>query len=515
MSVLIPLRPKAPAGSTIEQSVLCAVLNLDEKLQLMEAMGLGRDDFQDQRMGLAWLVSKTLLERRLELTPMTICARGARANLLADDDLRWLIELSALPPPSREQALQLAEEVRIQSRARHVRAQLMSQVETIDRGRFHPGITTGALESIIHGLATDFAPNETADADLLALNATWDSNVSSGRSNFDPTGIRLLDELIGGHPKNIFFIHGPGGVGKNAYTATVIKSQLLLPANATSRTGLVGLESGTKWLTNRWQAEGLGIPIREVGSRRLTPEQLAQKTHLDEQHYALLKRVEIFRGHGINRGELQRRIMRWIFQDGVDRVYLDNFREIRHRDPRVRNEAWEAAAETVRVLRDMAEKYGIPIGVLIHDNAEAPTQGHERPPNPKEMQGGQDAGARARLVLGMWRKGNAIRMTVTKANDLAEAGPDGPTIEFQRNFEAGTFSPDGGRLVDLNAEAKREHREKKERDLEDGAHHSIRRAALVAKLKGKLAPAEPPKPVVPPPQASLLDVPTSKKPEPV
>jgi hypothetical protein len=207
--------------------------------------------------------------------------------------------------------------------------------------------------------------------------------------------------------------------------------------------------------------------------------------------------------------------MRWVFENGVTRIYIDNFREVKHRDPRLRQEAWEANAETVRVMRDFADRYEIPVGFLIHDTEDDPRPGHEGPPNPKKMQGGQDAGARARLVLGMWSKGDTIRVTVTKGNDLSAAGMNGPTLEFKRNHEAATFDPDGGRIINLHAEAAEQRKEKKANADLESVEARERREALKKKREAERKAQEPEKPVIvpPPAQPSLLDVPASKKPE--
>lgn len=487
-AAVIPLRRSAPSHE-IEEKLIGAVLELPDKLELMDASGLSRASFSQPRCAVVWMIMRRLSERKLGVNAVTVVSAGKRAQLLADSDLRWLTDVQEANVLTRDQALQVAEDVRIQARAREIRGALMQQVDLIDRGRFAPGHCTDALNTIVSGLALDFARDETAEADLLALNASWDRNVEQGIASYDKTGIRVLDEMIGGHPKNLFMIQGAPGVGKNAYVSTVLPAQLRLDAHLGpdhwSRTGLIGLESGTKWLTNRMQAEALGIPIREVGSRKLTPEQLDRKARVDQEHFELLKRVEIFSGHGVHRSELIRRAMRWVFTKGVQRIYVDNLREIRHHDPRQRMEWWQAVAETVRAWRDFAERYEIPVGILVHDTEERAKPGHELPPDPDKMMGGRDAGARARLVIGLWSKGSSVRATITKANDLAEAKwPNGPTMEFQRNFEAGTFAPDGGRRIDVDAERAEERRNKRHQALEQSVDDGFERDAMRKKRKG-------------------------------
>lgn len=497
-ATVTPIRQMKPAGE-LENLLVGAVLELPDKLELIEASGLGMDDFQSPRASIAWRITRRLAERRLHITADTVCSAGVRAGFLREEDRGWLNELQEANVQTRDTALQIAEDLRVQARSREVRAQLMAEVERIDRGRFSPSIASGVLEGILHGLATDFANDETADADLLELNATWDDNVTKGRTTLEPTGIRVLDELLGGGaPRNLWLVQGKPGVGKNMLLATIIKAQLQRDPN--TRTGIFGLENGTAWLTRRWQAEDLGIAQRDVGSKKLTPEQQEAKARIDELHYSLLRRVEIYRHDGAPRSELARRAMRWIFKQGVSRIYVDNLREVRP-DPRSRLEYWQNVAETIRIFRNIGGRYGVSVCFLVHDTDEAVKPGHEMPPDPDKMQGGKDPAARARLVLGLWRKNHGFRVTVTK-NEMGEAGLMGPTMEFQANYEAGTFNPEGGRVLDLKNEQAQERRESKDRKLHESVEDAQARKTIMAKLAAARA-GDQPKPVEPAPQASL------------
>lgn len=514
---LIPLRAARPTNQ-LEEAILGGVLDLPDQLELIDAAGLGRDDFENPRIALAWTVARRLAERRLQVVADTVCSAGKNHGLLSESDLPWLQGLQASNALNRAQVLQLAEDLRVVARARAVRQQLQNQIDLIDRGRFHPGHAVGALEAIIHGLATDFAADDTADADLLALNASWDKNIADGKSTLDPTGIRVLDEVIGGLPPNIFFVEGRPGVGKNAFLAGVIKAQLRadahLPLEKQSRTGLFGLEDGTEWLSRRWMAEDTGIRLRDIGWRKPNEDEAARRDLANDALYPLLKRVQTYRQDTISRPELLRRALRMVFHQGVRRIFIDNLGEVNHVDARARMEYWQGVAETVRVMRNFAFRFGIPVGFLVHDTEDDPRPGHEGPPNPKKMAGGKAAGNRARLVLGLWTKGQALRATVTKANELGAAGMLGPTVEFERDYDAGTITADGGRQIDLKDEAAKERRERKDNAREEAVDESIRRADLKKRRVPPKAAEPEKKPEEPAAQASLLDVPPSPRPEP-
>lgn len=494
----------------VEGKLVGAVLELPDKLEIIESSGLVRDDFTNARAAQAWNIIKRMAERRLQVTAETVCSAGRRAQLLTDADLGWLTDLQESNMLNREQALQIAEDIRVASRSRGLRRELQAQCDLLDRGRFSPAYLSGALESMLHTLAVEFTGDEQADTDLLELNEQWRDNIAKGQTMLRPTGIKVLDQILGGGvPRNLYIIQGKPGAGKNALLATSIKARLL--ADPTCRIGLFGLESGTAWLSRRWQAEDLGIRLSEVGSKNLTPEQWERKAVLDNAHAELLRRVEVYRHNGAPSTELVRRSKRWIFKCGVTDILIDNLREVKP-DPRSRQEYHLQIADTITSFRDLY-RYGVSTGLLVHDTEDSVSQrvGDERAPHPDKMQGGKDPGAKARLVIGLWRKRKAYRATITK-NEMGEASwPNGPTCEFAFNYESATINPDAGRVLDLESEKQKEKREEKDRSLEQSVEDTLRRDALKKKRIAAEAPAEK-KPEEPPAQPTLLEVPPSTKP---
>lgn len=466
----------------------------DEKVEVIEASGLARDDFASPKIGVVWSMICRLAVRRFEITADTVVSHGRRVGLLGDSDLRWLSGLQEGNLLTKTQALQVAEDIRVLARSRAVRVALMNEVELIDRGRFTPARTAAALESIVHGLATDFSVDESAENELLALNAAWEANAKAGKANLDPTGLRVLDEIIGGFPENLTFIHGKPGVGKNIIASSIIRAQLERDREdeEPTKTGLFWLEDGTSALLRRWQAEDLGIPLREVGWKPLTEEQWAQKGRIDTRVFELLRRIIHYKHDSISRAELRRRAMRMIFRDKVRRIFVDNMKEIDHSDPRRFKEGWQQVAETTRVMRNLSRDTGVPIVMLVHDTEDNEKgEGKARPPDPRKMTGGQAGGDRARLVLGAWADGPSLFITVTKGNEISEAGLHGPTVELQRNFSAGTVNPEGGRRVDIRAREAEARREAKKRANQEQALNTIERQEIAKRIKADKAASEP------------------------
>ncbi len=514
MSEIIPFA-KLPAAPDVEGRLLGALLAIPEKIELVEGSGLVRDDFQNRHVGIAWDIAKSLITRRLHASAETVCSAAVRSNWLTLIDMMWLADLEVQNKLALAGALQIADDVRALARGRSIRLDLQQQIDLIDRGRFSPSHLHGALEGILHALSTEFSGDETADADLLELNVQWASNVEKGQSMLRPTGIRVLDQALGGGvPRNLWIVQGKPGSGKNALFTSMIRAKLL--ADPECKIGVFGLESGTAWLTRRWQAEDLGLKQSEVGSKPLTTEQWERKAVVDNSHAQLLKRVMVYRHDGVSATELARRAMRWIFKFGITDLLIDNLREVKP-DPRSRQEYHLQISETIRVFRNIGSRYGVSTGLAVHDVDDGSSKvevGKEKPPHPDKMQGGKDPGARARAVIGLWRKGYAYRATITK-NEMGEARwPDGPTCEFKFDPDSATFHPEAGQVVDLREEERKEKREQRDDRLEMSAEDTLRRNAIIARKKAAAAKDDPPaEEKAPDPQATLLDVPASTKPE--
>src|SRR5690606_38620322 len=117
--------------------------------------------------------------------------------------------------------------------------------------------------------ATAAAGDETGESDVISLLDSWEA---ASRGEYDPllpTGIRIIDEHVGGWERNLNLVGGLPSVGKSALIATIIGNQL----KAGRKVGLFGLEEGTLWLLKRLVARDTGLQLRAVGRARLTDTQ--------------------------------------------------------------------------------------------------------------------------------------------------------------------------------------------------------------------------------------------------
>src|SRR5690606_4291554 len=110
-----------------------------------------------------------------------------------------------------------------------------------------------------------------------------------------PTGIKLLDEHVGGWERNLNLVGGLPSVGKSALIATIIGNQL----KAGRKVGLFGLEEGTLWLLKRLVARDTGLELRSVGRARLTDTQQEAVTESMGAWHERFRNLHVYRRGGI------------------------------------------------------------------------------------------------------------------------------------------------------------------------------------------------------------------------
>ncbi len=504
--------PRAPQAITdLESKVGGAMLNLGLTLSEFEAIGLAKDDFSIELIAKAWAIGRKRAERREPVTAETVGSAGLRGGWFNADQVRQLEVLAGTSTLTIEAFRLAAGDLRTMVRGQRLAASLEAEARTIRSGHWNPGRTAQSLEGLASQLQRDTAPDEDATGDVVELLNTWDTNERAGKSRLLPTRIAVLDAEIGGVPPGLTVIASSPGVGKTAVLDSMIRAQL--EADPDLHLGFFGLEDGTSHIARRWMAHDTGMLLREVGWAKRTDAQREASERAAERYHPLLNRLHVYRYDTITGSELVARIAGMKAKYGIAGCYVDNLTEVdtssgRHQADRFEKE-FQAVAELGRRLRNLGLREELPIVLLAHVIG-ALMAGEI--PTPNHLAGGQALARRMRLFFGLWAKGEEIRCTTGKANEL---GPVGTTVAFARLKTAALIDPAAGEKINLQQERAIERSTKaKEKQLEQEAAadaRAERRAAKKAEAAAKAAAAE--AAAAPSAQASLIDVPRTEKPD--
>jgi replicative DNA helicase len=481
-----------PPAAELEAKVVGGALDLGLTLSDFEALGLTAEDLQLELHRKAWAIARAKAERHLPVTADTVGSAGFKRQWFTAEQVEELNGLAARSTLTRESLASVADDLRQLVRAAALARALEEQVRHLRSGEFNLGSVSGRLEALASEINRDVAPDEDAAGDVMGVQDTWDNAEAAGKSRLLPTCISVLDAQIGGLPPGLTVFGAAPGVGKTAVLDSMIRAQL--EADPDLHLGFFGLEDGTDHVIRRWVAADTGIPLREVGWGKRTAEQKAACDEAFARAYPLLKRLHVYRRDTIRPDQLLLRAARMRAKFGVRGIYVDNLTEVDVSTRGGNQKEFEAIGELGRRLRNFALREQIPVALIAH------TVGALRMgeiPTIFDLAGGQALARRVRLFFGLWVKGDELRCTTGKANEL---GPAGVTVAFERIVTAGLISPTAGSKVNLQQEKAIERREKNDLKLVEQIEAAKRRRELQKKL-------EEPKPaarVESEPQASLF-----------
>lgn len=519
---VIPLDKNRPAQplSAVEGQLIGAVLDLGDA-SLIDLLGTD-NVFTNPKANIVWLIIKYLADKMDKITAATVHSLGFTRKFLSNEDLEWLAGLQAANTLTAETFAQIAGNLRRAALGRQLAAALAPTLRELANGNFEMAKVIDELDAASGALARSDIRGMTAASDTFELAEKWEHRESTGQSPMMLSRIKLLDEATGGgFPPKFGVLMGDPGVGKNMVLAGMILAQL--EADKDLQIGLFALEDGSRWLLKRWVALRLGIPVGDVGIKMRTPEQrkMVEEVLLPYFHELLL-RVHTYRFRKIKAQEMLLVSRGWIHQKGVREILFDNLTHLDTKAPVAAFQPggrWqrsggekknEAVAEAVDSFAELADAKEIPIIALAHTIR---VEGDKAPRPPKMSEVADSAGIErnARFAAGMWRTASReLRLTIQKNTE----GPGtGTTIELERIIEAATIEPSGGRLVNIEQEA-REQKKNRENDNDQRIveRRKARAAAAAEEKAAAQKKADDAKPSVPP-QMTLLDGGASKPPE--
>lgn len=493
----LPRASVAPA-SQVEAQVVGAALDMGLAATDFEALGLAPEDFTVELHRKAWAIARKRAEHRELVTAETVGAAGFRGKWFDAGALEQLCVLANSNTLTRVALTSVAEDLRQLVRANTLASNLETYVRELRGGAVSLRTMAQRLDAQADALNRDTAPDEDASGDVVELLHDWDTAEREGKSRLLPTRINVLDEEIGGLPPGLTVFGASPGVGKTAVLDSMIRAQL--EADPDLHLGFFGLEDGTSHIARRWMARDTGMLLREVGWKKRTDEQRAATEAAAERFFPLLRRLHVFRHDTITAAELVTRAIQMRLKHGVAAIYVDNLTEVDVSGRGSHDKEYQAVAELGRRLRNFGLREKVPIGLIAHTTGGVKAGAI---PEPEDLAGGQALARRMRLFFALWSKGDAIRCTTGKANEL---GPKGVTVEFARFATAGLIDPTNGAKVNMHAERAAERDAKAEDRYEFNERMKAKARERTAAEKAK-ADAEKMRPVEPPPQSELPLVP--------
>lgn len=478
---------------------------------LVESSGLTVADF-DGRERLAWQLITMAVAKRKAVIADVIWNAGMAAKLFAGEkDRDWLRGLQSNNNLTREAFSEVVASYQGALRSKKLRAILAQHVADLDGRRADSAEVSAKLDGQLRELTSLAAEEGTGADDVLELGQEWERQERDDATPLVvPTGIEIIDAMIGGWRPNLNVVAGLPSVGKSGFLATCMDRNIgpldeETHTHATGlKVGLFGLEEGTMWFQKRLmardmrarcgpRADGSEWSVGDVLVRKRTPMEQEAYQEIAAVQHARMKNLITWK-YSINIDALIARATHWIVNLGVQIIYVDHGGEIKH--GKEFDEFRLAVAESYRRLRDLGVRYNVPIVVLAHTTRESDDENVERPPRPKEIAETAYVERMARVIIGLWKRRferDVLRATIIKAND---SEPD-VTAKLDRLTKAAMLDPLTGERVNLEQERRDEMKKAGERKAAEQARIKELKAAEAEKLKAaKLAEKNKKKPQI-------------------
>lgn len=480
-------------SDALEESILGAILDAEGPILktgaglLLEMSGMRPEDFQSVRVRETWKFITSIASRRgRPVDALSVYSAGRQTKRFAEPDLEWLRGLQNGNTLDRERFANLAEDMREGARLRQLEKVLEKQLAAVKASGANLAHIASDLDTALKDIIAATVPDGTGQDDVIQISNDWDEQENGKAApTLFPTGLPMLDEIIGGWVPNLNIVMALPSVGKSGTLVSCVDGQTA----AGLRVGVFGLEEGTKWMSRRIIAREMSLPVRSVGFVRRTPEQQTQFGEVASRVAKQMRSVVTFkrpRGALVDVREILRRGAAWVRNENVGCIWIDHGGEIDPGPGQGDQMTYRVAANYARI-RDFAEDYSVPVVALCHTRR--PEDGNEdRPPLMTEAADSSRIEKMARVMIGGWRRRftepDYMRLTVLKASE----GEVDITVRAKRWKSAAMLQRDNWERVDLQAERnleQKEKREKKEAEAIAKREQSKQTAAALKAAKNK------------------------------
>jgi replicative DNA helicase len=402
---------------------------------LLEASGLTADDLTRPDMRTYLAAIRNAVDQRTPVSAQTVFGAVRGLPGVPDNALELLRQLHAMNSLRRDELLAHAARVRELALLRRLRAFYVEQLAALDGQKPDAAKLAAKAEAFAQTFVGSVQPLGTGEADVLEVMDDWDAYMQGRRTPVVPTGIAVLDEHLGGWVANLNVIGGLPGLGKTALIGECIWNHL----RANVRTGLFGLEDGTKWWVERHLARQLDVRLGLVANCRLNDYQLERAQVVAGELHQLGRNLITYNRAGITPEQLIARAKRMIYVEGVRVIYVDHGGEVEHQAAGARDRHDLAVAATYRALRNLAVNAKVPIVALHHFNRDA--DGGR--PKLKHLKESGYLDAMARVALGLWEHPSAPGRLLVEVLKVTK-GPKNYTLAIERDAEHGLVKSTGG-----------------------------------------------------------------------
>lgn len=245
-----------------------------------------------------------------------------------------------------------------------------------------------------------------------------------------PTGIRAIDNVIGGLQSTLIAVGARTGVGKSAFGSTVVQNvaELFTREDRGRKVGVISLEDEAEWLGYRYLAQASGVNGFVLRYRRKTERQWEQIGEGSGVVRRYSDAIVVDDRPGLTSWEIAQVADDMVINHGVSVLLIDHMQEVDH---------WQHKLDTLEQnmtrslgdFRGISKRHGIPVILLCQmreDDKVKPGifQG------PGGFYGAREIVKKSRIVLELAREADSDKMGIRVLKQTNGVGQRDVEVEF-------------------------------------------------------------------------------------
>ncbi len=396
----------------VERSVISALSNeaaLDpsRSLFLLRQSQLRAEDFHHSQHQAMFAAVRTVLERDGTLPPLAVKAELERSEAFTPSHWEYAAAVLMDPVADSHSLLSHARILRDRSQRRTLLAHLAEMRTQLQDGKVAP------LEAAaqVAGKLANIASAETNITSLREAAGELVDHLDKVNNGLEeailPTGIKVLDAVIGGLQPTLTLVGALPGVGKSALLATLTQSL----ARRGKRVGLVSLEDSASWLAWRLLSDESKVDQFLLRHKKLSDFNYQQAVDGFGRMHLYGDKVFLVDGadSAMNIDQVIASCNALVVMHQVEAIVVDHLGEIAGNGDEARYDL-EVSRHLSR-LRGVANRFGIPMVVAAHLRRREGL-GPGDVPRLSDFANSSGAERKARVALGLSREPDSDTMHI-------------------------------------------------------------------------------------------------------
>lgn len=317
---------------------------------------------------------------------------------------------------------------RVRRAASEIGRRIVSEANAVG-SNFSEGLIRAAA-ALQASFSSDGGGIETGEDVLLRFYDALEKAQGIGCASVIPTGIRPMDDVIGGLPTGFLSIIGAyPGCFKSGIMATIAANL----AHAGKKVGFFSLEDNPTWVAKRYVSRATGIAVQDLARRKLRKDEMQRIGEKQDDIINIVKNIYFDGRSGLSGFDVAASARFMIADKGCQVIIVDHIGEMKA--SHMRRDRYDLeVAENVRAVRDVAKDTGCAVLMAAHLRRRQDSEEDiHRVPKLTDFSDSSSIEKMTRLALGLWQPPESQDQVAMKVLKQNEGGARGTVFHLSKD----------------------------------------------------------------------------------